>query len=159
MIPKLLFAKCLETDTKDETISNELKTFFNTKVIPLSNILFVTTDGATAMVGRHRGFLAYLKQAKLNILSVHCVIHRHHLVAKNLSERLHGSLDYVIRAFPNLLKLKKRDDDLHVYCQHITALHSDLSQRFEDILHLGIPNWVLDPFASRPTNSDEAILI
>ncbi|XP_023234520.1 SCAN domain-containing protein 3-like [Centruroides sculpturatus] len=152
--------------------------------------------------------MAYLKQAKPNIFSVHCVIHQYHLVAKNLSERLHGSLDYVIRAinrikrnvlnerlfaqlclendedynllllntevrylkkqnlgrgecsqFPNLPKLQKRDDDLLVYCQHLTVLHSDLSQRFEYILHLGIPDWVLDPFASRPTNSDEAILI
>ena len=45
-------------------------------------------------------FLAYLKQVVPNILSVglHCVIHRQHLVAKNLSECLHGSLHYVIRA-------------------------------------------------------------
>lgn len=95
---ELLFAKCLETDTKGETIFNELQKCFDAKVIPLSNILSVATDGASAMVGRHRGFLAYLKQAIPNILSVHCVIHRQHLVAKNLSERLHGSLDYVIRA-------------------------------------------------------------
>ncbi|XP_067122534.1 protein FAM200C-like [Centruroides vittatus] len=92
------FAKCLETDIKGETVFNELKTFFDAKDILLVNILSVATDGASAMVGQHRGFLAYLKQAKPNILSVHCFIHRHHLVAKNLGERLHGSLDYVIQA-------------------------------------------------------------
>ncbi|KAE9522795.1 hypothetical protein AGLY_016836 [Aphis glycines] len=31
-------------------------------------------------------------------LSIHCVIHRQHLVAKNLSDRLHQSLKYVISA-------------------------------------------------------------
>ena len=36
--------------------------------------------------------------------------------------------------FPNLSKLQNRDEDLFAYCQHLTALHSDLNQRFEDIL-------------------------
>ena len=44
---------------------------------------------------------------------------------------------------------KKRDEDLLAYSQHLTALHSDFSQRFEDILHINIPNWVLDLFSSR----------
>ena len=94
----MLFSKCLETDTKGEMLFTELKRFFDEKAIPMTNIISVTTDGAPAIVGRYRGFLAYLKQAVPNECSVHCVIHQHHLVAKNLSERLHGSLDYVIRA-------------------------------------------------------------
>ena len=61
--------------------------------------------------------------------------------------------------FPTLSRLQKRDEGLLAYCQHLTALHSDLSQRFEDILHFGILDWVLDPFASRPINSDEPIPI
>ena len=64
----------------------------------MTNIISVATDGAPAMVGRHRGFLGYLKQVIPNVLSVHCVIHRYYLVAKNLSERLHESLHYIIRA-------------------------------------------------------------
>nr|XP_015918222.2 protein ZBED8-like [Parasteatoda tepidariorum] len=58
----------------------------------------VATDGAPAMVGRHRGFIAFLKREVPDILAVHCVIHRQHLVAKNLSDRLHQSLQYVISA-------------------------------------------------------------
>lgn len=277
---ELLFGKCLETDTKGETLFTELKRFFDVKAIPLTNIISVATDGAPAMVGRYRGFLAYLKQAVPNVFSVHCVIHRHHLVAKNLSQRLHGSLDYVIRAvnkikrnalnerlfaqlclendedynrlllhtevrwlsksaclnrfyalfdtvlefleskdnglrhnlinskndiaymtdlfgkfnetnlklqgdqlnliktksvmsafvaklllykqnlgrgdcsqFPNLSKLQNRDEDMLAYCQHLTALHADLNQRFEDILHLNVPDWVLNPFARGQTQS------
>ena len=77
-------AKCLETDTKGETLFTELKRFFDEKTILLTNIISVATDGAPAMVGRYRGFLAYLKQAVPHVCSVHCVIHRHHFVAKIL---------------------------------------------------------------------------
>lgn len=40
------------------------------------------------MTGRHKGFIAYLKNKVPGVFFVHCVIHRQHLVAKNLSERL-----------------------------------------------------------------------
>lgn len=38
--------------------------------------------------------------------------------------------------FPNLSKLQNRNADLLAYCQYLTALHSDINQRFDDILHL-----------------------
>lgn len=43
--------------------------------------------GAPAATGR-----------KPNILTVHCVIHRQHVVATKISKRLHASLNYVIEA-------------------------------------------------------------
>ena len=64
--------------------------------------------------------------------------------------------------FQNLSKLQNRDEDLLAYCQHLTALPADLNQRFEDILHLDIPDWVLNPFARGKTqipDIDESILI
>ena len=45
------------------------------------------TDGAPAMTGCHKGFIAYLKNKISDVLAVHCVIHRQHLVARNLSEK------------------------------------------------------------------------
>lgn len=95
---ELLFAKTLMTDTKGESIFNTIKDYFTEKNIPLSNILSVATDGAPAMTGRLRGFIAFLKEEVPNILAVHCVIHRQHLVAKNPSPRLHQSLQFVISA-------------------------------------------------------------
>ncbi|CAH2013147.1 unnamed protein product [Acanthoscelides obtectus] len=56
--------------------------YFIEKAIPLSNIISVATDGAPAMVGRYRLFISYLKQNVSGVLAIHCVIHRHHLVAK-----------------------------------------------------------------------------
>ncbi|CAH1992701.1 unnamed protein product [Acanthoscelides obtectus] len=95
---KLLFARTLITDTKGESIFHVLKDYFIEKAISLSNIISVATDGAPAMVGRYRGFISYLKQNVPGVLAIHCVIHRQHLVAKNLSVRLHESLHLVIGA-------------------------------------------------------------
>ena len=95
---ELLFARLLETDTKGESVYRAVEDDFQKKSIPLTNIISCATDGAPSMVGRHRGFLSYLKKAVRKILTVHCVIHRQHFVAKNLSEKLHKSLSTVITA-------------------------------------------------------------
>ncbi|XP_037122184.1 protein ZBED8-like [Syngnathus acus] len=98
LVQELLFARQLETDTKGESVFRVVDDFFKEKDIPLSNILACATDGAPSMVGRHRGFISFLKKAVPGVLTVHCVIHRQHLVAKNLSGRLHKSMSTVITA-------------------------------------------------------------
>ena len=85
---EFLFARQLKTDTKGKSIFRVTEEFFREKEIPITNILSCATDGAPSMVGRYRGFLSYLKQAVPNVIAIHCVIHRQHLVAKNLSPRL-----------------------------------------------------------------------
>ncbi|XP_044747388.1 protein ZBED8-like isoform X1 [Coccinella septempunctata] len=98
MHEELLFAKKLETDTKGESIFNILSDFFREKSIPFTNVISVATDGAPAMVGRYRGFISHLKRIVPEVIAIHCVIHRQHLVAKNLCGRLHQSLQFVINA-------------------------------------------------------------
>ncbi len=49
------------------------------------------------MVGRYRGFLAFAKKQSPLVQTVHCVIHRQHLVAKNLTEELHEALQIQIK--------------------------------------------------------------
>ncbi|CAH2014537.1 unnamed protein product [Acanthoscelides obtectus] len=110
---ELLFARTLITDTKGESIFHVLKDYFIEKAIPLSNIISVATDGAPAMVGRYRGFISYLKQNVSGVLAIHCVIHRQHLVAKNLSVRLHESLHLVIDAL-----CEENDEHFHQLLLH-----------------------------------------
>ncbi|KII61146.1 hypothetical protein RF11_10021 [Thelohanellus kitauei] len=62
------------------------------------NILSAASDEAPTMIGSFRGCIASLKQDVPNFLAIHCVIHRQHLVSKNLNERLNTSLHYVISA-------------------------------------------------------------
>ncbi|KAL1234517.1 SCAN domain-containing protein [Trichinella spiralis] len=57
-----------------------------------ANYLKGATDGAPAMVGCYRGFATLLKETVPDVRAVHCVLHRHHLVAKNLSGELHAAL-------------------------------------------------------------------
>ena len=95
---KSLFARLLETDTKGESVYRAVEDYFQKKSIPFTNIISCATDGAPSIVGRHRGFLSYLKKDVPKVLTVPCVIHRQHLVAKNLSEKLHESLWTVITA-------------------------------------------------------------
>ena len=53
------------------------------KDIPLGNVIAVATDGATAMTGRYQGFTAFMKNAVPGIFTIHCVVHRQHLIAKH----------------------------------------------------------------------------
>ena len=75
---ELLFARLL--DTKEESVYRAVEDYFQKKSIPLTNIISCATDGAQSMVGHHGGFLSYLKKAIPKVLTVHCVIHRQHLV-------------------------------------------------------------------------------
>ncbi|KAG8235940.1 hypothetical protein J437_LFUL015092 [Ladona fulva] len=153
---ELLFARQLETDTKGESIFRIVEQFFRNKIIPLSNIVAVATDGAPSMTGPHHGCIAYLRKYLPNVFAIRCVILRQHLVAKILSDRLHKSLNIrnidrrELYQFPSLLKLEEQagigDDDLRVFCDRLAILHKNMTQRFEDLLLLEIPDWVINPF-------------
>ena len=39
-------------------------------------IIACVADGAHAMVGRHRGFISYLKNVLHEVFAIHCVVHR-----------------------------------------------------------------------------------
>ncbi|KFD68115.1 hypothetical protein M514_08498, partial [Trichuris suis] len=110
-VEELLSSKELETDTRGESIFQVVQEFFSEKGIPLQNIIAVATDGAPAMVGCHRGFISHLKKIVPNVLSIHCVLHRQHLVARRLSPRLNESLQYVISAV-NKIKSNPLNDRL-----------------------------------------------
>jgi len=89
---ELLVARSLTTDTKGESIFNVLKDYFMEKSNPLTNIISAATYGASAMIGRYRGFISHIKQHLLVLFTIHCVIHRQYLVVKKLNGRLHQSL-------------------------------------------------------------------
>ena len=88
--------------TRGETVFQEVKTYFETNAIPLTNVIACATDGAPSMMGRYHGFNAFLKSENPNMIICHCVIHRQHLVAKNISGRHNQSLKTVIKAVNNI---------------------------------------------------------
>lgn len=86
---ELLFARTLTTYTKSESIFNVFRDFFMEKAIPLSSIISAAADGAPAMFACYRSFISHLKQNVPAVFAIHCVIHRQHLVAENLSGTWH----------------------------------------------------------------------
>lgn len=37
-------------------------------------------------------------------------------------------------------------EDIHTYNQHLKSLHDDFEIRFEDMLTMDIPPWIINPF-------------
>ena len=79
------------------------------------------------MLGRHRGFIKYLKEAVPGVLTVHCVIHRQNLVAKNIGGRFHHSSSTVIRAV-NTIKARALNSKL------FRQLCAENDEEFEQLL-------------------------
>jgi hypothetical protein len=75
--------------------------------IPFTNVIACANDEAPAMVGRHHGFISRLKNVALNVLTIHYIIHRQHLVAKNLNGRLNKSMRIIINVI-NKIKYRSR---------------------------------------------------
>ncbi|GBP62116.1 hypothetical protein EVAR_46085_1 [Eumeta japonica] len=61
---------------------------------------------------------------------------------------MYPSPDAVKFLAPKVAVVSCKNDDLLVYRQHLENLHSDFIERFQDILKLEIPDWVLDPFSN-----------
>ncbi|CAH1954649.1 unnamed protein product [Acanthoscelides obtectus] len=48
--------------------------------------------------------------------------------------------------FPNLSQTSCQEDDVSTYVQHLNALYSDFESRFEDIVTMVIPPWIINPY-------------
>ncbi|GBP21522.1 SCAN domain-containing protein 3 [Eumeta japonica] len=64
------------------------------------------------------------------------------LIAK--SGKLHTIGEQLI--LPAVEEVECIDEDIHTYSQHLSALHDDFKTRFEDILTMDIPPWIINPF-------------
>ena len=76
---------------------------------------------------RHRSFISFLEKAVPGVFTVHCVIHRQHLVAKNLNGRLYKSLSTVIKVI-NKIKIHALNSRL------FQQLCTDNDEDFERLL-------------------------
>ncbi|CAH2018293.1 unnamed protein product [Acanthoscelides obtectus] len=48
--------------------------------------------------------------------------------------------------FPNLSQTSCREDGVSSYVHHLNSLYSDFESRFEDILSMVIPQWIINPY-------------
>ena len=85
---EIFFAINLPADTRATTVCNAMERFYEEKEIPMQNVLQCATDRVAAMTGKHRGFIAQMKNKILGLIATHLVIHLQHLVARNLGAEL-----------------------------------------------------------------------
>ncbi|XP_026475458.1 protein ZBED8-like [Ctenocephalides felis] len=75
----------LEGTTKSQDIYNKLKNYLELKNISMKYITSCAVDGAPNMMAKKNGCLKLIKDINPEIVIVHCVNHKKHLVAKNIS--------------------------------------------------------------------------
>ncbi|CAI9715080.1 Hypothetical predicted protein [Octopus vulgaris] len=96
---EMLFIKSLSQATNGEDIFNEVMQYFNDRNIPLTNLINIASDGAAAMTGKVKGFVSRMKSVAPNIFkNIHCIIHKQHLVAKNIGGHMEEALNTTMHA-------------------------------------------------------------
>ena len=120
---EMLFCQSLETTTRGVDIYDKVSNYFDDNEIPKTNIVSCAANGAPAMMGKNTGCLKLLKDENPNMLVVHCVIHREHLVAKNLAPKLHEILHSAIKCI-NYIKANAKTERLfQKFCEVNHANH------------------------------------
>ena len=92
-----LFCLPLQTTTRGIDVFEKVNEFFIDNGLVWENLCGVCTDGAPAMLGRHSGFQARVRTQVPEVLSLHCMIHRHALAAKTLPPLLLDVMSGVIK--------------------------------------------------------------
>ncbi|XP_014767627.1 zinc finger MYM-type protein 6-like [Octopus bimaculoides] len=135
---EMLFTENLLLDSKGTSIFNMLKRFLSEHHIPLTNIIACASDGTPAMVGRYRGKQKILVDCKSFITTF---ISKLVLYKINISKRQ-------LHQFPQLDPLKDElvDEDIVTYRDNLQPLHDDMTERFQDVITLNIPNWYKKTF-------------
>ncbi|XP_034150622.1 zinc finger BED domain-containing protein 5-like [Esox lucius] len=86
----------LEGNTTGDIIFTELSKVFERHSLSFEKVNLLVTDGAPAMVGKHRGLVSRLKEIAPQMHGLHCLIHQSVLCAK-LSGELKAVMDKVMR--------------------------------------------------------------
>ena len=132
---EMLFCESLRTTTTAKDIYETFVCYLKDKEIPLDNIKSCAADGAPSMMGKKNGCLMLMKKDNPELTTVHCVIHRENLVAKNLSPELNRILTAVIKCI-NFIKGNPKTERLFkAFCQ-------DGDEQYVRLLHHTQVRWL-----------------
>ena len=92
---------CLKPTHGTATGEDILDTFtkhFEERRIDVKKIFSVTTDGAPAMIGQHRGFVNLIEQKiRHPVIKLHCIVHQENLCAKISNSALNNVMSTVMK--------------------------------------------------------------
>ena len=114
---EMLFINSLPETTRGEDICDHIVQYFNDKGIPLTNLIYIASDGAKAMTGKVKGFVSRMKVVAPHLSHVHCIVYRKHLAAKSVGGDMEESLNAAIHAI-NFVKANSLNDRLFMqFCE------------------------------------------
>ncbi|XP_076067645.1 general transcription factor II-I repeat domain-containing protein 2A-like [Oratosquilla oratoria] len=147
---EMLDLVALKETTCGADIRNTLERTSTNTGAPLNKLVSVATYGAPAMVGKHAGSIALMKEdpSFLEFLPVHCFIHRKHLEARyfKYEDVIKSVLEIVSfirsngkshRQFRNVIEeldLEDKPSDVSFYCIVKWLSTSNILSRFVDLL-------------------------
>lgn len=123
---ELLTLLPLKTTTRGVDIYNAVKEFFAEKKVPLEKLVSVTTDGASAMIGRHTGFIAHCKGDTEfpNFMHYHCIIHQQALCAEVIG--FGHVMTPVVKIINSIRSRAKQHRTFKVLLEELSAEYGDL---------------------------------
>ena len=139
------------TTTGEDILVAVLKCFYCYE-LDLSKLVSITTDGAPAMVGKNKGFVALLEKHmsaagyQNKIIKLHCIIHQEALCAKNAE--IKEVMQVVVKIVNYILSQGLNHRDFRSLMEELNAEHPDVKyfcdvrwlsrgatlQRFYDLL-------------------------
>ncbi|XP_028660398.1 zinc finger BED domain-containing protein 5-like [Erpetoichthys calabaricus] len=126
IIEHILLCQPLPERTTGEEIFKHIDDFFCKHDILWFLCVAICSDGAAAMTGRTAGSIARARQQNNLIVSSHCILHRHALASKRMSEILHETLNDAVKII-NYIKNRPLNARLfRQLCQEIGSDHKAL---------------------------------
>ena len=109
-----LFCLSISMDSTASRIFLKVDNYLLDHEVMCSKCKAVSTDGARAMIGVCNGVAALIKQVALEVVNIHCIIHRKALVAKKLvNQERNCKLADVISIVTTILKNTKSNGAFH----------------------------------------------
>ena len=99
-----------------------------------------------------------LQDSEINIVKVKSVISlfvNRLLLHKQNIGHMQLSQFFNLNKLQNQAEYRISDDDLSAYCNHLLSLHEDWKTRFEDIIFIEIPDWIINPFMTDVSDTTE----
>ena len=88
MKTEFLFCKPLKTTATADDIFDIINVYFQSHNIDWKKLVFCTTDGAPAMMGKKTGVIIRVKNMAPDMIGNHCWLHRQVLSSKTIPEEL-----------------------------------------------------------------------
>lgn len=129
---EFLFCEPFLTTATGLDIFKKVDDFFRKNNLVWSNYVRICSDGAPAMLGNRIGFCKRVKEVNLNVVIIHCFLHRENLATKKIQPELYSVLQDVIQIV-NFIKARALNSRIfHAMCdemglQYVNLLyHSDV---------------------------------